>query len=652
MRRERRERRVLILMVKNEAKILERCLTAVEGLVDAFCITDTGSTDDTCAIAKEFLKTHEGCLTTCEWTNFGHNRTISVKSAQTYLGEILGWNLAETYGLLLDADMVFQAGSLKEYPLTEIGYTVVQKAGPLVYPNCRLIRLDYPWICKGVTHEYWDGPTKALPESVCWIDDRNDGGCKSDKFERDARLLEQGLVNEPDNVRYRFYLAQTYHSLGRWTDSIAMYKTRIAGGGWYEEVWYSHYMIGQCYLALKDPIRFESWMLRAHALNPRRAEPLYKLTKYFRETSQHLKAYHYALLGKSIPLSKESLFVESDVYHHLFDYEITILLYYVGRPKRDGLRASMTYLLTQTDLAQSVYQNLKFYVEPIATVSLNHPVPRDAVGLDFHPTSTCVFEYGGKTYHNVRFVNYAINQTTGGYSMKEGGYSDTHKVRTRNCVWDGLTARPVDESGNLLPKRDTHILGLEDVRVYRAGRGLKFVATSGEHSESLRIVHGDYDVAGRISNCTVLQSPTNASCEKNWIPLHDDPRMIYRWHPFETYILKDDALVLKDRVGTPWFFQHLRGSAVPVRVGSELWALVHYVEYSTPRTYFHLFVSLDPLTLRPRAVSLPFVFYHQGIEYCLGTQAVETGIECIVSSWDDNPRITEIPFDALEWVQL
>lgn len=645
-------RRVLILMVKNESKILERCLKSVEGLVDAYCITDTGSTDDTCAIAKEFLKTHEGCLTTCDWKDFGHNRTISVKSAQKYLDEVLGWDLKETYGLLLDADMIFVPGTLKEHPLGEVGYTIIQKAGTLVYPNCRLIRLDYPWTCKGVTHEYWDGPTKALPESVCFITDYNDGGCKSDKFERDARLLEQGLVDEPTNGRYMFYLAQTYHSLGRWTDSIAMYKKRIAAGGWYEEVWYSHYMIAQCYLSLGDPIRFEAWMLRAYAKNPRRAEPLYKLAKYFREKGEQIKAYHYAKLGKSIPMSTESLFVESDVYQNLFDYEITILLYYIGLPKREGLRASMKYLLTNSNLSDSVYRNMKFYVEPTGAVSINHPVPRDALGLDFHPTSTCVFDYDGKTYHNVRFVNYVINQTNGGYSMKEGGYSDNYKVRTRNCVWDGLTARPVDESGNTLARRDARILGLEDLRVYRSGRGLKFVATSSEHSDSIRIVHGDYDVSGRISNCKVLTSPTDASCEKNWIPVHDDPRIIYRWYPFETYRIQGTELVLKDRFATPWLFQHIRGSAVPVRVGSELWALVHYVEYSTPRKYFHLFVSLDPLTLRPLAVTLPFVFRAEGIEYCIGTQVVDDGIECIFSSWDDNPRITEIPFESLEWIQL
>jgi tetratricopeptide (TPR) repeat protein len=133
-----------------------------------------------------------------------------------------------------------------------------------------------------------------------------------------------------------FYLAQTYHSLGRYEDSIKMYKRRFKAGGWDEERWYSLYMIAQCYLSLKDPIKFESYMLRAYALRPGRAESLYKLTKYFRETSQHYKAYHYCTLGQQIPLSTDSLFIETDVYTDLIEYVATILDYYVNKRELTG----------------------------------------------------------------------------------------------------------------------------------------------------------------------------------------------------------------------------------------------------------------------------------------------------------------------------
>ena len=194
---------VLILMVRNESRILERCLESVKDAVDAFCIHDTGSTDNTCDIARAFLEKegNKGCLTTSVWKDFGHNRTASFQAARDYLAST-GWDLGITYGLLLDADMVFHPGTLRSRHLTRTGYSIVQVAGELEYPNCRLIRMDYPWKCVGVTHEYWDGATEALPKSLCWIEDRNDGGCKSDKFERDARLLEAGLAENPNNERY------------------------------------------------------------------------------------------------------------------------------------------------------------------------------------------------------------------------------------------------------------------------------------------------------------------------------------------------------------------------------------------------------------------------------------------------------------------
>ena len=41
-------------MVRNEAAFLRVCLASLEGQVDAIYVTDTGSTDESVAIAKSF----------------------------------------------------------------------------------------------------------------------------------------------------------------------------------------------------------------------------------------------------------------------------------------------------------------------------------------------------------------------------------------------------------------------------------------------------------------------------------------------------------------------------------------------------------------------------------------------------------------------
>lgn len=640
---------VLILMVRNESKILERCLKAVEDIVDAFCIHDTGSTDTTCEIAEEFLKTHKGCLTTSEWTNFGFNRTRSFVEAQTFIQATTDWS--DAYGLLLDADMIFHPGSLRDQSLTEVGYTVIQKNGNLQYPNTRIVRMDYPWTCKGVTHEYWDGSTKRLPESVCWIQDQNDGGCKSDKFERDLRLLEEGVRQEPDNVRYMFYLAQTYHSVGRWKDAIRMYKKRFASGGWDEERWYSLYMIGQTWLSLNDPIKFEMYMLRAFAFRPQRAESVYRLAKYFREKGDRYKSYHYIQLGKSIPCSSDSLFVESDVYDGLFEYESTIVLYYMDR-HREGLRQSMSYLLKQKHNLDSVYKNIAFYIEPLHQDVTPYPVLRDVCGRDYHPSSVSTCE----TIDNVRFVNYSIDQK-GGYDMKCGSYSPHHDVLTQNVAWNVRTgARVMQDSTLELPRVPTNIRGLEDIRIYKDSKQtLRYISSSKEYQkDKICIVTGIYDVVTcSYKDSKVIQSPLSASCEKNWLPVNGTEDIIYSWNPLRVGTFQDDTLVFHTTHQTPWFFKHLRGSSIPILVGKHLWCLVHFVEYSSPRKYFHCIVSLDTKTYKPVAISLPFAFRSIGIEYCLSmTVQSDMTLRFIVSSWDDSPCVTSLPLSKVEWIQV
>src|SRR5262249_29242224 len=151
-----------------------------------------------------------------KWQDFGHNRTLSVEAAKQTVTE-LGLPHEQTYLLLLDADMVLmQEAGFRKDALRAGWYLLTQSAGNLTYWNVRLLKASVPWRCVGVTHEYWESLEPNRPReklTTLWIDDRNDGGCKSDKYERDIRLLMLGLADDSGNARYMFYLAQTYRAL-------------------------------------------------------------------------------------------------------------------------------------------------------------------------------------------------------------------------------------------------------------------------------------------------------------------------------------------------------------------------------------------------------------------------------------------------------
>jgi len=636
-------------MVKNEEKILKRCLESVENIADCFCICDTGSTDNTVNIANKFLETHSGCVTVVPWKNFGHNRSASFDNAQAYIRNELKWNLNDTYGLLLDADMVFVPGTLKKQVLTEPGYSFIQMNGEIEYYNCRLIRMDYPWKCVGVTHEYWDGPTKNISKAICHIDDRNDGGCKHDKFQRDKTLLEKGLKDEPTNGRYMFYLAQTYKCLDLHKEAIKMYKKRINAGGWDEELWYSHYMIGEIYATMKNYPKFEEWMLKAHAYRPSRSEPLAKLAEYFRIIGQHYKSYHYIQLGRNIQFSSDSLFVETKVYQGKFDYEASIVEYYVISDKKAGIRSSVKYLLKNKNLISNVLSNLAFYVQPldckIQTLSIS-PV----FGDEYHPSSISVLEY---PFANVRFVNYEP-PVDGEYRVKNGDC-----VRTQNSFMNIETGEAIsiftDDIG--LEKNDSFTKGIEDVRIYKNKNEniVRYIATNyNEYSKGINIISGIYDYPNSVfTNSKVILSPNNRECEKNWLPVEESGTFIYDWHPLQIGKIVDNEFKIVIRHTSPPIFQLFRGSTPPRVYNNSLWTLVHLTECSKPRKYYHCFVELELKTYIPKRMTLPFVFKTIGVEYCLSFDFKdETTIRCFTSFMDSNPAIVEFKTEALEWVSI
>jgi len=633
---------VLILMIKNEEKILRRCLESVENLVDYFCITDTGSTDNSLAIAEEFLHTHKGKIFNNKWENFGHNRSLSFLNTHEYL-KSLNCDLTSIYGLLLDADMVLMQETLREQVLNDIGYRFIQINGNIEYYNTRLVRMDYPWKCIGVTHEYWDGTIDYIPKNICYIADHNDGGSKSDKFQRDEFLLLKGLEDEPTNVRYMFYLAQTYRSLSRWSDAVAMYKKRINSGGWSEEIWFSYYSIGVCYYNMQKFLKFEMWMMLAYMYRPSRSESIYHLVKYFRETGQHYKAYHYIKLCENVPFPKDDvLFIETKIYNGLFDYEASIVEYYIHKDK--CLNTTIQYMLKIPDFQQNCLSNLKFNVKSIKNSKLKKLNFQYPFGDEYKPSAISVSDY---PMANIRYINYWIKN--GEYFTKNGVPVQTHNAYV-NLETNEVVSKMDDSSINL-ERFDTNVKGLEDIRLFTNDNKLKFTATSVREYEKdvIRVVTGDYCKNGNYENVKVLKTLTNNSCEKNWIPITNTNTFIYTWHPYT--IIDNDSKVLKV-IETPPLFSLFRGSAPPIIFRDELLVLVHFVEYSKPRKYYHCFVKLSKDYNKLIAVSLPFFFRENAIEYCLSVIERNDSLTCFVSLNDSDLHEISIEYSDLKWVSI
>ena len=171
----------LNMIVKNESKIILRLLETVLPIIDTYCICDTGSTDMTKELIKEFFDVRciEGKIIEEPFKNFGYNRTIAANTAK---------GMAD-YLLLLDADMKLEIdSSFDKSKLTADVYTIAQGSTTFNYYNVRLIRSSLNFSCVGSTHEYYNinGPRVEKQLHSLRINDIGDGGCKDDKFEREV----------------------------------------------------------------------------------------------------------------------------------------------------------------------------------------------------------------------------------------------------------------------------------------------------------------------------------------------------------------------------------------------------------------------------------------------------------------------------------
>ena len=192
-------------------------LCSVVGLIDSYCICDTGSTDNTSGIISSFFQSQvppiPGRIIFEPFKDFGYNRSFALAACENA-------NNAD-YMLLMDADMILELSAgldpvAFKNGLTENAYHFFQGSRAFHYKNVRIVKNNIGASYWGVTHEYVKLPegsrTTTLPISTIFINDVGDGGSKGDKFERDVRLLKQGLVDVPNNERYTFYLANTLFS--------------------------------------------------------------------------------------------------------------------------------------------------------------------------------------------------------------------------------------------------------------------------------------------------------------------------------------------------------------------------------------------------------------------------------------------------------
>lgn len=361
----------LNMIVKNEEDIIKKTLENVcsKIKISYWVICDTGSTDSTRQIIKDFFKSKniKGKLYDIPWKNFGYNRTKALELAYK----------KSDFLLHFDADDKIEGNLILPSPMKK-GYSYYLKFGNnnITYNRICLVDNSIKWYYEGVMHEvistkesYKIAIVQGDYKINTNVEISNRNKNKKDKFTSDATILEEALKNTSSHLdsRYCFYCAQSWKCAGNIEKAIKWYTKRLEyKTGWIQEKYCSCLELGYLYSKINEPEKAFYYYCLSYEYDNNRLEAFYEIMHNFRVKDMHNMAISYYKLLKPLKEKEYKLFLIGNIYDYLLDIEITISAYYT-KDYNLGIKSFKNLFKNAEKIPDKqlklIHNNLKFYID-------------------------------------------------------------------------------------------------------------------------------------------------------------------------------------------------------------------------------------------------------------------------------------------------
>ena len=322
----------LCLIVKNEEAVLGRCLESTKNFADEIIIVDTGSTDKTKEIARQFTdKVYD-----FEWINdFSAARNFAFSKATL------------DYQMWLDADDVVPEKSVKEIndlkktlsadvEIVTMKYVLSfdQNNNPTFYSTReRLFKRskNYQWI---------DPVHECIPlignlhytDIEIWH--------KKEKFEelstRNIDIYKDLEKSEKEfSPRQLYYYARELRDHHRTDEAIIYYEKFLQTGlGWVEDVVTCCHQLAVEYKKIGKKEKIFPTLLKTFEYDIPRPEICCELGYYYKEEGRYDQAFRWFDLATRLPRAASVGFVFSDYSGYIPNLEACVCLSLLGDYKR------------------------------------------------------------------------------------------------------------------------------------------------------------------------------------------------------------------------------------------------------------------------------------------------------------------------------
>ena len=309
------KRMALNFICKNEAHVISNMLTSVRPIADLIVAVDTGSTDDTVKLIEQFgtqnnIPTY---VSARPFDNFSNSRNFALDELLKTV-ECLGWNLEETWGFWIDCDehIVFSS-KFEKNKIDQDLYLAKTWADSDSYSKQLFFRLSKGFRWVGPIHEImeWADDVQIKIDVVKGINiiyERTGASWKGDlveKFLDYARILEDYVNNGNNNFRWTFVIGDSYQAAAEFCKDSTKRTHILRSAKQSYEIAFSLcctrsdqyiclYKIAEVKTKLNyDWQNIEKVLLKAHEMDPSRAECINRIIEHYIETNDWLGTYKY-----------------------------------------------------------------------------------------------------------------------------------------------------------------------------------------------------------------------------------------------------------------------------------------------------------------------------------------------------------------------
>tara|TARA_R110000782_G_scaffold102791_6_gene190208 strand:+ start:5217 stop:6296 length:1080 start_codon:yes stop_codon:yes gene_type:complete len=359
------------MIVKNEAKVIERALASVSLIVDYVVIFDTGSTDGTQDIIRDWLDENDidGVVKSSPWVNFAHNRTEAFNYAKEECDYILTLDADEVIAPYVDGEPVLTSKISSVPLLTEDQIFITTSFGANRYLRTGFFKDGLNWMWHQPVHEYPhadDQKTSSIAQGICtYVTQEGARSKDTNKYLRDALVFEQWVLDHPEDGRAWFYMSQSYSDANKLVEALAALEVALKYTTWPQEIYILHLRKARYKRRMGLPfLDVVGDLINAYNQLPNRAEAICDLLKGYKDTDSFQAMI---LLGeralKTVRMDEGDLFYETGAYLWELKDLMSVAYYYGGEQEKAKVLIDELLLEAKAPEAQltRIKQNYEYF---------------------------------------------------------------------------------------------------------------------------------------------------------------------------------------------------------------------------------------------------------------------------------------------------